>query len=75
MGKIKVQQTEGEIVVAYGGPDTARTYKVTDAQVTVAAADVPAFLAAVEGSSPGDPAAEKAAEAGTTDAPAVSPTS
>lgn len=48
--KVRVPQSEGDITIAANG-DEPRTYKVTDGTVTVAEADLPTFLGAVEGSS------------------------
>ncbi len=47
--KVKVPQTEGEIVIAVAG-DEPTTYKVSDGQVSVAEQDVERFLAVVDGS-------------------------
>ena len=49
MAKIRVEQADGQIVVAHQGDDPV-SYAVTDHTVTVAAADVAAFLGAVAGS-------------------------
>lgn len=48
---VKVQQSEGQIIITPGDTSDPRTYTVKDGQVTVAADDAAAFLAAVDGSS------------------------
>lgn len=48
--QVKVAQSEGSITVT-PGQGNPTTYAVKDGQVTVAADSVPAFLAAVDGSS------------------------
>lgn len=48
--QVQVEQREGSITLTVAGGEP-RTYNVKDGHVTVAAADVPAFLAAVPGSS------------------------
>ncbi len=48
--KVRVPASAGdEITISVAG-DEPKTYKVTDGEATVAAADLPTFLGAVEGS-------------------------
>lgn len=48
MPKVNVPQKDGEIVVTVGGLEPT-TYKVTDGTVSVKDADLPRFLAVVDG--------------------------
>jgi hypothetical protein len=48
--KVRVPQTDGEIVVRSGGLDPT-TYKVIDGTVSVKESDLPRFLAVIDGSS------------------------
>lgn len=50
MPRVKVAQSEGEIVLSFGD-DTPQTYKVADGHVTVKEPDVGRFLANIDGSS------------------------
>lgn len=61
MAKVKVPQTDGEIVVRYDGRDPVK-YTVSGGNVNVDDADLPRFLAAVDGAehtSGGTPAKDK----------------
>lgn len=51
MPKVHVPQPDGEVVVARNGEE-AKTYRVTDHQVTVKEEDLQHFLGVVEGSKP-----------------------
>lgn len=70
MAKIRVDQKDGEIIVAYQGDEPVR-YNVTDGQVTVKNEDVPMFLDSVAGSLPADARAKELASAADPSAPAV----
>lgn len=58
MAKIRVEQKDGSITLAYQGNEP-KTYNVTDHLVTVPAGEVAVFLDSVAGSSPADDAAKK----------------
>ena len=60
MPKFKVDQVDGEIVIAVGG-DEPTVYKVTNGEVTVKQEEVDRFVSQVDGAKPvsGSPAADK----------------
>lgn len=55
MARVKVPQSEGEIVLSTGGEEPLR-YRVTDGHITVRADDLPLVLANVDGATEAKPA-------------------